>query len=728
MRRIPVLALAVTACVFSLCLQASARETGADDGRCGDPVMVDDCTRGGCHTTYPVNSGGGLLTINNVPASYVPGASYNLEVMLADPGMLRWGFQVTVLDGANQMAGAFTVTDAVNTWLSDNAGTLPDYLNHTLTGTYGGTPDGPVYWDFDWTAPPTPAGMVTFYLAGCAADSNVSRTNDYVYTYTVSAAQAVRDVAVVSLDNPPDSICVDTLYAVQATVTNNGDQAETFDVVATIDPSGYADTAQVSLAVGQTSQVTFGSWLCPPTPDIYTYTVTAILTGDATPGDNSMNKQMDSYYCAIHDAAAVAIASPPDSICTNSTYPPAALITNLGNVPENIDVACFITPSGYGDTAQVRNVAPAETALATFANWVVPASPDAYTIVVKTLLANDMFTANDSTDSQSISHDCTVHDVGVMSLISPPLEVCTDSTYTPAVQVVNYGNTPEGFDVELTIGAGYVDSFFVAGIQPGDTALATFSDWTVPSIPDAYDLLVSVAIPDDANPSNDSLSELVAADSCFQRDLGVVSVLSPGWWVCTDSIYPVSVRVINNGVKTETFQVGFLILPYYDEIENVFNLAPGSTYDVDFRSWATPSTPDTLYLDAALILAVPDSDPTNDFVFDSTFVFICPGIAESTDRRARPASTGLLSVFPSPSRGPVRFHYSVEHACPMRLDILDTSGRVIRSVHQSDVPAGFGEAVWDLTSDSGERAGGGVYFARLSAGETVSLRKFIVVR
>jgi hypothetical protein len=64
----------------------------------------------------------------------------------------------------------------------------------------------------------------------------------------------------------------------------------------------------------------------------------------------------------------------------------------------------------------------------------------------------------------------------------------------------------------------------------------------------------------------------------------------------------------------------------------------------------------------------------------------------------------------------------------VRLDILDTSGRVIRSVYQGEAPAGFGEAVWDLMSDSGERAGGGVYFARLSAGETVSFRKFIVLR
>jgi hypothetical protein len=679
-----------------------------------------------------VNSGDGLLTLNNVPANYTVGSPYNLEVMLADAGMLRWGFQVTVLDGANQMAGTFTVTDPTNTWLSDNTGSLPDYLNHTLAGTYGGTPDGPVYWDFDWIAPSTPVGMVTFYLAGCAADSNGNRAEDYVYTYTISSTQASRDVAVLSLDDPPDSLCVDTTYAVQATVTNDGDLPETVDLVATIDPSGYADTVQVSLGVGQTGQVTFQVWQCPGTPDTYTYTVNAILPGDVNPGNNSLNKQMDSYECAIHDAAVVAILSPPDSICVGSTYLPRARVTNLGNVHEYLSALCTINPGGYVDTSLAVYIAPAETAAASFSGWTVPAGLDTYSVVVRTLLPGDINGGNDSLDKQSVSHDCTVHDVGIVSLVDPPLDVCLDSTYTPAIEVMNYGNGPEMFRIDIQISPGYSDTFLVSTLLPGQSTVASFSAWNTGSAPQTFQLSAGFSILGDTDPSNDSLFETINSDTCYWTDLGVVSILSPNWWVCTDSSYTPTVRVVNNGEGTETFLVGMTIgppdWPIYEDSAAVVDLIPGDMRDVDLKVWTAPWLPDTLAIRAALILGFLDQDPGNDFKLGDTYVYNCPGIAESIERRPGPASTGLLSVYPSPSRGPVRFHYSVEHACPVRLDILDTSGREIRSVYQGRAPAGFAEAVWDLTSDSGERVGGGVYFARFSARETVSLRKFIVVR
>jgi|GEM_PF-1569313 len=722
--------IALIILIVPLC--AIARQIGSDDGKCGDPTTNETCNKNACHTTYPVNSGNGLLTLNNVPTWYDAGATYNIEVMLSDEGMKRWGFQVTALDGSNLMAGGFTVTDAVNTWLSNNPGTAPDYMNHTLSGTYGGTLDGPVYWDFDWTAPASPVGTVRIYLAGCAGDSNVSRSGDYIYTYTQDVMQANHDVTVVSLDNPPDSICVDTTYIVQASVTNNGGLAETFDLIATIAPSGYTDTVQVILSVGQTRQVTFQVWQCPAAPDTYTYTVNAALTADVNPGDNTLNTQINSYSCAIHDAGVVSILAPPDSICVGSTYNPRARVTNMGNVHENLSVSCEISPGGYIDTALVVNIAPAETSSAVFTGWTVPGGPNTYSVVVRTLAAGDTATANDSLGKQSVSYDCTVRDVGIVSLLEPPLEACLDSTYAPALEVMNYGNGPESFRVGIQISPGYLDTFLVSNLLPGQTTIAVFTDWIPNSTPQTYQLSAGFSILDDVDPSNDSIFEDITVDTCFWRDLGVVSILSPDWWVCTDSTYTPSLRVINNGEVAETFIAGMTIGPFawpvYRDSVAVVGLTPGNTADVDLKDWTAPWLPDTFTVSASVILGFVDKDPANDIKHATTYIYNCPGIAESGHRFVSPGYTDFFSAFPSPARNHVVLDYVLKESCDFSVCILDASGRQMRLFALQGAPAGYGRVIWDLRTESGAEATTGVYFVRFSAAEYVSLKKFLVIR
>jgi hypothetical protein len=129
-----------------------------------------------CHSSFPLNSGDGNLTISG-PAKFQLGQTYTISVQLSDPGQVDWGFELSPLN-----KGAITVTDAVNTQLSISSGN--SYVKQTSPGTYAGTPDGPVSWSFDWTAPSSPTAQVTFYAAGLAADGNNDAPGDYVYTTT----------------------------------------------------------------------------------------------------------------------------------------------------------------------------------------------------------------------------------------------------------------------------------------------------------------------------------------------------------------------------------------------------------------------------------------------------------------------------------------------------------------------------------------------------------------
>jgi hypothetical protein len=162
-----------------------AFDDGPPAGFAGDPPGYNNCTL--CHADYPLNSGDGSLAILGLPGAFVPGTTYDLMVRLQDPGQARWGFELTVLDAANQQAGTLSLTDPVRTQLIDFPGTNPDYVEQTHDGTYAGMPNGPVVWPFRWTAPDMET--VTFYVAGNAADGTFDPGNDYIYTSQVTVEQ-----------------------------------------------------------------------------------------------------------------------------------------------------------------------------------------------------------------------------------------------------------------------------------------------------------------------------------------------------------------------------------------------------------------------------------------------------------------------------------------------------------------------------------------------------------
>ena len=182
-RLIAVLAVTATLSAGSVL----AYDDGPPDGVAGDPPQFMNCTL--CHDSYEVNSGNGGLQILDLPPVFTPGQSYDLRVRLFDPGQMRWGFEITAMDAQDQQAGTFEITDAVHTQLSDNPGTQPDYVKHTLDGTYWHTPDGPVEWTLRWTAPEV--SSVTFYAAGNAADGTEDPGLDYIYLTQATVEQGV---------------------------------------------------------------------------------------------------------------------------------------------------------------------------------------------------------------------------------------------------------------------------------------------------------------------------------------------------------------------------------------------------------------------------------------------------------------------------------------------------------------------------------------------------------
>jgi hypothetical protein len=141
-----------------------------------------------CHLS-PGDPGSGQISIS-APPLYVPGQTYQITVTHTnpDPSRRRWGFQLTALDPSDEKAGELQSTSVLTQITTGGPGGNRQYIEHTSSGTFIGQQGG-ASWTFNWTAPPTDVGVVTFYAAGNHANNNASSSGDYIY-FTFTSSQA----------------------------------------------------------------------------------------------------------------------------------------------------------------------------------------------------------------------------------------------------------------------------------------------------------------------------------------------------------------------------------------------------------------------------------------------------------------------------------------------------------------------------------------------------------
>jgi len=152
-----------------------------------------NCTQ--CHTGT-LNLAEDWLT-SSIPASgYIPGETYTITATGVHSGVNKFGFETTAEDSGDAKTGEFTITNSDETKLTNN--------DHAVTHTGDGTtPSGDSRsWMFDWAAPETGTGEVTFYATFNAANGNGQTTGDVVYkTSYVVQEHTVSVKETESLDN-----------------------------------------------------------------------------------------------------------------------------------------------------------------------------------------------------------------------------------------------------------------------------------------------------------------------------------------------------------------------------------------------------------------------------------------------------------------------------------------------------------------------------------------------
>lgn len=144
-----------------------------------------DCT--GCHlgALNPNPDGAVKITIQDTPKYYTPGQTYVIQVTSSYSGRSRFGFALS----ARSKGIGFTSCGLFSKGTNSNIQVF-DYVTHTSSGT---SASNTKTWSFNWKAPSTDQGAVTFYTASVAANGDNSNAGDFVYSSKLvfkSAAQA----------------------------------------------------------------------------------------------------------------------------------------------------------------------------------------------------------------------------------------------------------------------------------------------------------------------------------------------------------------------------------------------------------------------------------------------------------------------------------------------------------------------------------------------------------
>ena len=284
-----------------------------------------DCSD--CHTTPAQSSG--TLTLG-VPEKYTPGQTYDITVAhaSADPTRVRWGFQLTALDSADQKAGAFAPSDDLTLVLNGD-GPFParEYIEHTSKGTFPGQQNG-ADWTFKWTAPTEDVGPVTFYLAGNQANGDGNSSGDNIYfTFKSASFQAPTPDFGVSLAQPTFTVQQGDIAGYHVTVTPLNGFAGQVTVAATgLPPGATSQPQQLTFDNTEPRVVTLFVPTSPATP-----TGTYTLDIEASSGQLSHTAQATLNVVAEGDAdLALGLTASPNPALVNADTRFTATVTNNG--------------------------------------------------------------------------------------------------------------------------------------------------------------------------------------------------------------------------------------------------------------------------------------------------------------------------------------------------------------------------------------------------------------
>ena len=157
-----------------------ANSGGPNAGHANNAPSFNNCTS--CHSGT-VNAGNGSVSFTGLPESYVPGTTYEITVTVDGQGSSGYGFQA-IAQVENTAAGTLLLNEN-----SSQAEINGNYIQQSAPTSSSDGASGS--WVFDWIAPASDIGDITFSASGLAANYPNSNSGDEVYTISATVGAQI---------------------------------------------------------------------------------------------------------------------------------------------------------------------------------------------------------------------------------------------------------------------------------------------------------------------------------------------------------------------------------------------------------------------------------------------------------------------------------------------------------------------------------------------------------
>ncbi len=547
-------------------------------------------------------------------------------------------------------------------------------------------------------------------------------------TFTAHAAE--RDVGVVSIVAPADTVDSGVALVPAAVVGNFGSIDTSFSVVMRIGTQ-YAILITDTLAAGQTDTVGFSPWtpllLGPVQAICYT-----TLTGDENPANDTVRKTVIVRTQRSLDVGVQRIISPQGVADSGAVFTPRVQVRNFGRGRTEFPVTLQLGSDYSRVVYDTLDPGRADTVF--FPDWQANRT-GTISVVCFTGLAGDENRANDTLRDSLRVRTSLAHDLAAVGILAPAGQLRAGDTVIPRAVVRNYGRSTERvFDVRFRIGSSYFrNATYIYDLLPESSATISFPFWI--ATPGTHPVSCSTALSVDVNPDNDKLTSQVTV-------IGPESLaLAPNYDTVVAVGESLSLRFYARLASGLGDIVG-LIPPVSDDLWSFTLLdSAGRTRLTDTNGDGWPDlglVPPAVRRYFTLRFKAPNSlQGSPDALLRQRFVIHGFGAGDSSGRDSATVRLRLRSGLhmhnsPNPLQRGTTFFLSLPQDGRASLDVYDRNGVLVRRVIRPDstMSAGVHRVNWPGDNTHGTRLAPGTYQYVLTfrhSGRTESIRKQLVV-
>jgi hypothetical protein len=738
------LLFAAIALVFVIAFTKAIKDHSGKFHTAGLPIPGETtCSAPACHGAgngsftsggFADNAGPGniQLTSSNMTGwVYTPGTTYHMTITITDAAALLFGFSASIVDNGGNNAGTIIITDATHT----RKGTQPGTTNNIVYITHVGPPtspnpsyqtitSNPAVIIFDWTAPATNVGPVTFYYDGVAANNNTwedAGDNTYSGSQIVTPNSASSLLLASPTSVPAFSSVIGIASMPQTITVGGGGLAGSVTVnapaqfqVSLTSSSGFASSLVLPISSGTlATTILYVQYLPSSASTSGNITLTdGVTTSPNIAVSGSTTASATVFVNSLISNSYRTVVGYP-SVVKNFTVSGINLTANLVvTALTNYEVS-LSSGSGFANSVSITptsgNVAPTtiyiryNPSAAGLHNGLVPISSTGATTKYITIGGLSVVTA-------VINHTGTINNFSTtVGTPSSSQSFNISGTYLKWDAVVT---APSNFEVSLTSGSGFGSSVSVAqisgnlasttiyvrynpisaGTQSGNIVLSCVGDPTAPTI----------AL---SGTSTNPVSPTIATNNpptAFSATVGTPS---------TEQISNVSgLNLTSNIVITA---------PTDFEVSLTSGTGFGSSVNLIPSSGAVSSTP--IY-----IRYNPASPGTTTSTISltstgaSTQNISVSGNSSTTATIDALISNANLNIYPNPLNGLGYISFNLSNSGQVQINLLNYQGQFVKEIYNNSLGGGIAKIPFDFAGLTK-----GVYLIEIQTGDN-SIRKLVV--